>query len=174
MFFDIPEAPADDAPTPAAGGGGSAGGAPDLTTEIIRAARRIQLPSAQIRTQPGDGTLVNLDTILYTDAGTFDSSVDLLGFAVDLRAEPTSFTWHHGDGTSQTTTGPGRPHPNQHVTHRYDRPHESVGLSVDITYSVSYRIDGGPWNTLTETLTATGPSHTIAVQQATPLLVGRN
>ena len=143
----------------------------DLRTEILRAARRVELPSIDIRTQPGDTTLVNIETILYADADTLWVELELLGYAVELRARPSGFTWHHGDGTTQSTTDQGRPYPNHTVSHRYTRTHESVDLSVDITYAVDYRVDGGSWATLSETLTAAGTSQTLTVRQATPLLV---
>lgn len=143
----------------------------DLTTEIRRAARQIELPHVQIVTQPGGTTLVNVETILYTEAETFETAVSLLGYDVDLRARPTQFTWHHGDGTTQTTTEAGQPYPDQTVTHRYRGPHANIELSVDITYAVDYRIDDGAWTTLPETLTATGPTQPLTVRQATPILV---
>src|SRR5699024_4854905 len=116
--------------------------------DIIEAVRQVGLPSLQIKIQPGGTTLVNFETIFYADAPTFERTVDLLGYAVDLRATPASFTWHHGDGTSQTTSSPGHKYPNHDVTHTFKRAADNIRPSVDVTYQVSYRIDSNTWETL--------------------------
>lgn len=163
--------PPDDESTPTSGAAPSA--TIDVAAEIQRAVRRVELPSIDLRTQPGDTTLVNIETILYADAETVEVDVEILGYAVEIRAHPSRFTWHHGDGTSQTTQDPGSPYPHHTVSHRYLRAHSSVTLRVDIGYAVEYRVDGSSWTTLPETLTATGAGQSLTVRQATPLLVRR-
>ena len=83
----------------------------DLSTEIRRAVKAVGLPALALRIQPGGETLVNVETIFHTEAPEFRHSTVLLGQAVDITATPTRFTWHHGDGTTQTTSTPGAPYP---------------------------------------------------------------
>lgn len=138
--------------------------------EILRAVREIGLPSLRVRIQPGERTLVNVETIFYTRPEQFRRRIDLLGFAIDLVAEPVRYDWHHGDGTTAATNKPGRPYPAMDVTYRYLEPADEVAPSVDVTYQVRYRIDGGPWATLGQTLQAPGPAASIEVKEAAPVL----
>ncbi|WP_020692344.1 hypothetical protein [Aeromicrobium massiliense] len=148
--------------------------APQVTPgRVLTAVREIGLPSLRLSVQPGGETLVNLDTILHTTEPDFARSISLLGSSVELEASPTTYTWHHGDGTSQQTTTPGAPYPSKDVVHRYERPARGVTLRVDATYEVRFRVDGGPWQTLAETITATGPATTIDVREARPVLTAR-
>ncbi|TCI99812.1 hypothetical protein [Aeromicrobium sp. IC_218] len=145
--------------------------APRVTPgRVLTAVREIGLPRLRLSVQPGGETLVNLDTILHTQEPDFARSISLLGSSVELEASPTTYTWHHGDGTSQRTTTPGAPYPRKDVVHRYERPSSRVTLRVDATYQVRFRVDGGPWQTLADTITATGPGTTIAVREARPVL----
>lgn len=144
---------------------------PELTEgDILQAVRRIGLPSLRVRIQPGDETLVNVPTIFYTEPRPFERSVDLLGFDVDLTAEPVRYRWVHGDGTTRTTAKPGRPYPAMDVTHRYRRPADDLDARVDVTYRVRYRVDGGAWQTLGQTLVAAGPAAGLEVREAAPVL----
>ncbi|MGA9714291.1 MAG: hypothetical protein WBQ48_00530, partial [Aeromicrobium sp.] len=110
------------------------------------------------------------DTNFYTDPENFARSIDLLGFDVDLRAKPVRYTWVHGDGTRRATTQPGRPYPHLDVTHRYREPADVVRPRVNVTYRVRYRVDGGAWAALGQTLTASGPTTELAVNEAAPVL----
>ena len=144
---------------------------PELTPDdVMRAVREIGLPSLQVKVQPGEKTLVNVDTIFYAEPQPFERSVELLGFAVDLVAEPTSYQWIHGDGTVTTTDRPGRPYPALDVTHRYVAPADDVQTRVDVTYRVRFRVDGGSWQTIGQTLVASGPAALLDVKEAAPVL----
>ena len=147
------------------------GDGPELTPgDVLRAAREIGLPSLQVRLQPGDETLVNVPTIFYAEPQPFERSVELLGFDVDLVAEPVSYDWIHGDGTAATTTEPGRPYPAMDVTHRYADPAEDLQARVDVTYRVRFRVDDGPWTAIDQTLVASGPAAALDVKEAAPVL----
>lgn len=138
--------------------------------DILRAVREIGLPRLDVTVEPGESTLVNAATNFYTDPEAFARSIDLLGFDVDLQASPIAYTWIHGDGSRTNTTRPGRPYPDLQVTHRYREPAAVVRPHVDVTYEVRYRVDGGAWETLGQTLTATGPTTDLAVDEAAPVL----
>ena len=143
----------------------------DLSTEIRRAVKAVGLPALALRIQPGGETLVNVETIFHTEAPEFRHSTVLLGQAVDITATPTRFTWHHGDGTTQTTSTPGAPYPSTDVTHRYTRVAAGLTPRVDVSYRVSYRVNGGPVLEIDQLITAAGPPADLAVTEAAPVIV---
>ncbi|WP_344323663.1 PKD domain-containing protein [Aeromicrobium halocynthiae] len=127
------------------------------------------MPRLTLRVQPGGRTLVNVPTILSTTPADVDRTITLLGSSIDVRARPTSYTWHHGDGTTQTTTGPGAPWPAKDVTHTYRRSAQ-VSLRLDVAYTVRYRVDGSAWTPLDQPLTTTSAAVALRVDQAAPVL----
>jgi hypothetical protein len=101
----------------------------------------------------------------------------ILGYTVAVRIHPVSYTWHWGDGASQTTTGPGRPYPATDVTHTYRHatdPDRPLRLSVDITYRAEYRVDAGGWQPVPQPLIIPGPATGLPVKQASAVLVTSN
>lgn len=146
---------------------------PRLTPDrVLEAVRRMGLPSLQVQVQPETATLVNFDTIFYAEPETFERTVNLLGYSVDVRAEGSTYRWWFGDGGAMTTQQPGAPYPAKDITHQYADAHVNVHPRVDVTYEVQYRVDGGAWQTLGETLTAEGPETTLRIKEATPVLSG--
>lgn len=139
---------------------------PGLAREAVAS---IPLPGLKLHVQPDGETLVNVDTIFWTEPEPFETSIDLLGHTIDIEATPSSFTWVHGDGTSQTTREPGRRYPSLDITHRYAEPAE-LGAQVVTTYDVRYAIDGDGWTDLGEPLVAPGPETAIDVREAAPVL----
>jgi hypothetical protein len=139
---------------------------------VLDALRRIGLPSLDAITQPKTKTLVNFETIFYTEPQTFTRTVTLLGQQVDVVATPSRYTWHHGDGTVATTTGPGAPYPAKDIVYKYEKARVTVQTSVDVTYSARFRVEGGGWQDIPETVTIAGPATSLRVSEATPLLSG--
>jgi hypothetical protein len=139
---------------------------------VLNEIRRIGLPVLQARTQPEGKTLVNFDTIFYTQAQPFTATVTLLGQQVDIVAEATQYTWHHGDGSAATTSSPGSPYPSKEITYRYSDAHTTVRPRVDVTYSARFRVNGGPWQDIDETVTIAGPEGSLRISEATPVLSG--
>jgi hypothetical protein len=138
--------------------------------DVLRAVRELGLPSLKVQIQPGDETLVNVETIFWTRPQAFERSITLLGFDIDVVADPVRYTWIHDDGTRSTTSRPGRPYPAMDVTHRYRKPADDVHPRVDVTYRVRYRVDGGSWQTIGQTLQASGPAAELDVREAAPVL----
>lgn len=146
---------------------------PEVTPDLVlEALRRLGLPAVRTHTQPEDKTLVNFDTIFYAEPTTFRRTITLLGQRVDVEATPARFTWRPGDGNVRTTTTPGRPYPAKDVTHRYERAHRTVQASVDVTYTARFRVAGGAWQDIAETITISGPPTPLRVAEATPVLSG--
>ncbi len=145
---------------------------PEVTPgDVLREVRRLPLPKAQIAIQPSDRTLVNLDTVFSTTAPQFDRTVTILEQRVHITAKPTRYAWHFGDGASKTTTTPGRPYPAMDVTHQYTKADRTHRPRVDVTFSISYSVDGGPTQSLEQTVTTAGPAATLVTREATPVLV---
>ncbi|MGH3358714.1 MAG: hypothetical protein ACRDO7_07905 [Nocardioidaceae bacterium] len=144
---------------------------PQVTDAIVlREVRRVGLPSATVNIQPEGATLVNFDTIFFTERPEFTRTVSLLGYSVDIAAEPSEYVWHHGDGSSQATTTAGAPYPEMDILHRYSDAHLTVHPSVDVTYRVRWRVDDAGWHSIDEPLTATGPPTALRIKEATAVL----
>jgi len=101
-------------------------------------------------------------------------NVDLtiLGQAVDVVATPVSYQWSFGDGTSLTTRDPGNPYPAKTITHRYMDARVTVQPSVATTYSAEFRVGGGAWQDIAETVTIPGPPTSLRVAEASAVLSG--
>lgn len=152
----------------------------DIPGAVLRAFERVELPKSTINVQPPGGeTLVNLPTILSTSAERHQIAVRLNEVNLDITLEvwPTSFVWHHGDGTSQETTTPGKPWTEgadtaDLITHTYAKTSEGLDLSVDTTWSAQFQVAGQPgWRPVDGTVTITGTPVTVAVLEAKPQLV---
>ncbi len=139
---------------------------------VLNEIRRIGLPVLEARTQPEDKTLVNFDTIFYTQAQPFSTTVTLLGQRVEILADPAEFTWHHGDGTTSTTATPGAPYPSKDITYRYGDADVTVLARVDVTYTARFRVGNGGWQNISETVTITGTETPLRVAEATGTLSG--
>lgn len=97
--------------------------------------------SGLVRQPPGDQVIITKDLIVYTDPSTRTLTTTVGGTVVTISATPVSYTWHWGDGTSTTTTDPGRPYPNQSVVHRYHKRESNVVVSLTTTWTATYTIN---------------------------------
>jgi hypothetical protein len=140
--------------------------------DVESAIRRVGIPTAEV-TAPGY-TLVNLETTFYTDPEPFARTLSIIGYTVDVEVTPTTYTWHWGDGETSTTQTPGQPYPSIDVTHTFVR-HTADGrprsVSVDVGWTARYRVDGGAWIEIPETITVVGPATRLPVRQASAVLV---
>ncbi|MFI5735256.1 hypothetical protein ACIA49_34405 [Kribbella sp. NPDC051587] len=123
-----------------------------------------------VHVQPKDKTLLNQDTIVYTDkTGVLTYQVPILGFPVVVKATPSKYIWSFGDRTSKTTYSPGAPYPSKEITHKYLKRGQ-VGLSVTVEYAASFQVAGGPIQYVGP-VPITGPSTPLQVREAVPVLV---
>jgi hypothetical protein len=140
--------------------------------DVLSALRRIGLPRLDVEVQPADKTLVNFDTIFWTDPETVALGLTILGQGVDVVATPVRYAWSFGDGTGRTTSTPGDPYPSRSITHRYQDAEVTVHPQVAVAYRARFRVDGGGWQQIDETVSTTGPATSLRVAEATPLLSG--
>jgi hypothetical protein len=135
--------------------------------------------SASIRSQPNGWAVAGAPVNLLTDAAAQVVDGTLLGRPAEVRFVPVAFTWDYGDGTTSTTAGPGASwrelgQPDFTAT---DTSHVFPGMgdrqvSLTITYSPSYRFDGGAWQQIPGTLPVRLGPVTIHVLQGSTVLVG--
>ena len=113
---------------------------PAFTAEDFR---RLPLTPAQVTLQPAAPTvLINVPTITMATAPQQALATDLLGYAIEVEATATSYTWDYGDGSAPlVTTSPGHPYPNHDVHHAYARP-GTYTINLTTTWSGRYRIAG--------------------------------
>jgi hypothetical protein len=144
-----------------------------VTEYIVREQfQTLPLPRAALQHQPTWGALVNKKEIFYTTAARHhDYPLNLLGHRVVLHAIVTNYTWSWGDGTADTsTTTPGAPYPSFAVTHTYAKS-GTCPVSVTLTYSATYSVDGGPAQQIEGTATIAGQPADVVVQSAHSVLV---
>ncbi|MFC0222117.1 hypothetical protein [Nocardioides zeicaulis] len=141
---------------------------------IIRQFKRIEWPASELVVQPPGGkTLVNFETNFYTDDDQpITQTVRIAGRQVEIRAVQVTYRFHFGDGTGVDSASPGRPNPYLDVTHVYTQA-DPVTVSLDTTYSGEYRIGGGAWTPINETVTVQGAAQDLDVVEALPQLVLR-
>lgn len=144
-------------------------------TDVLSAIKQVGVPGASV--QGPAYTLVNLDTTFYTQAAAIDRPLTIIGYNVEVHVQPSTYTWHWGDGSSETTNTPGHPYPSTDITHTYIHAtdaNQPVQLSVDVTYTARYRGGGGGWQAIPDTLTIAGQPRGLPIKQASAVLVADN
>ena len=144
---------------------------PEVTPAmVLTALRRVGLPELTTHIQPSDKTLVNFDTIFWTDPQPVNLDLTILGQAVEVEARATRYRWVFGDGASATTESPGAPYPSKEITYRYLDADVTVEPYVEAVYSARFRVGGGEWQDIGETVTIVGPPSELRIVEGTPLL----
>jgi hypothetical protein len=131
--------------------------------------QRLPLPAGTVNVQPDNGyTLINVPTNAYVDAGPVVLGTELLGFAVQVRATPASYTWSFGDGvTLGPTSDAGAAYPDLRTTHTYDASGE-YAITLTTSYTGEYSVAGGPW------LPVPGEAQVTSAPVPVQALSGRN
>jgi PKD repeat protein len=144
----------------------------DVTWEQILAQYKdVLFPGLSVKVQPVGRTLVNLDTIVYTDESKVSvNTVTLLGFPVVVEATPMSYTWNFGDGKTLTTTTPGKAYPAKEITHKYLK-RGNVSVTLTTNYAARYNVAETGWQYVDGTVPITGPATALIIREAVPVLV---
>lgn len=146
---------------------------------VLREFKSLEWPSAELVIQPPNNeTLVNMETLFYTTlAEPQTQAITLLGKKVTIEATPTTYIWHPDQGAETwQTSEPSRPIEDgddpAEMNHYIYETKGSVRPSVDVIYSGRYRVDGGGWQEIPDTLTVSGEPVDLSVLEATPVLTG--
>jgi hypothetical protein len=146
-----------------------------------RAAKLLPHPMIGVA-PPGHVTLVNIETVLWADTGAQRNlgTVTVLGQRVELRARIDHVAWDFGDGTTATTTSPGRAYTDadpcdsaqcrDYFGHTY-RATGKVTIAADIAWRGQFRLAGGAWQPIAGTVTAAATATSVDVEQARAVLV---
>ena len=129
-----------------------------ITTEF----QSLHLTPPPISYQPeGDWALVNMDFIVFTDAGAQEMDTTILGAPVTIRATPVSYSWDFGDGSGPlVTSDQGSPYPNQTLAHVYSSASDGVVVTLTTSWQGEFRIGAGAWLPISgfaTTSSSTGP-----------------
>ena len=141
--------------------------------------QRIPLPAPTLRLAPADNAVVNLPEIVSTDAPAQTTfTVDVAPFPTVTINATVSWEWDFGDGTSLTTSNPGRPYDSSepdatdYLTHTYRSASDGRPLSVTSVWTATYTVQGIPGE-----LTVTGAvrrttTHALAADEYSGVLTG--
>jgi hypothetical protein len=156
---------------------------PQLTGADVRQEAQKLVPHPAIGTAPPNGTtLVNIETILWVDTPSSRTlgTVALLGHQVQISVALASVAWTFGDGTTETTPDAGTPYDradpcsaklcDDYWGHVFPTtgPHTVIAT---ITWTGTYRVDGGPAQPIPGTVTGPASTVTITARQARGILV---
>lgn len=145
----------------------------DIPAAAARAFQEMQIAPSEVNVQPPDGwTLVNVDTIAFTDRAPRTMRTSLFGIPVEIRALPTNFSWDFGDGSAPlTTTDPGAPYPEHTVAHAYAKRGMAT-ISLTSTWRGQFRLAGEPtWYDVAGEGTTVSSSGNLEVLEARARLV---
>ena len=145
----------------------------DIRAAVSAEFQRLPLTPSGLSVQPPSGwTLVNADTVVFTDDAEQVLTTTVLGMAVTIRATPARFTWDFGDGGGTlTTTDPGRPWPEHTLSHRYtaEGTHQ---IRLTTTWTATFQVAGtATWEPVDGTATTTSTSPPLTVHEARSRLV---
>ena len=133
---------------------------------VQRDFNRVVIVKGVAEVSPRPDTLVNIPTVFTTSTPrSYDIPFPLLGQQVVITATAQRYTWHFGDGTSQSTTAA-----DARVEHEYVRAGTRQAYVV-IEWSGTFRINGGAPQTINGTATTTGDPVDVQVKQARSELV---
>lgn len=95
----------------------------------------------------------------------------MLGYRVEIRPKVVGVTYRFGDGEE---FGPspslGGRWPDGPIRHQY-RGTGQVQAGVTVTWGADFRVDGGAWSPVPDTVTAPGPTTPLEVRAARAVLV---
>lgn len=138
----------------------------------------VPVPNITISANPDVG-LVALPAWFWIDGynGAPISASDTLGgVTVEVEITPTSYRWTFGDGATLETHSLGRAYPEtSDIRHTYEQSSLAAGgtfgVTVEITFSVRYRVNGGAWQPLAPISRTFSDAY--PVQQLQSILTGR-
>jgi len=145
----------------------------DPRTVAMRIRDQLPIPGADIAANPNRG-LVGVRTWFWItgyDGSPLTRTTPAFGSRIQVRASPDQYNWDFGDGTVIKSDSPGVPYPKRSdVIHMYQRSSAGLpqGYEVQVTFvfSVSYRVNGGPWQALPGISRTAARSYPVQESQA--------
>ncbi len=97
------------------------------------------------------------------DIDTIDPAL-MFGHRVEIRPKLVTFVYHYGDGqtSGRTTSTGGNYRSHGDITHTYTKT-GTYQAHIAVTWSADFRIDGGAWLDIDDTVTVDQPPATITV-----------
>lgn len=145
----------------------------DIPAAATKAFQEMQITPSEVNVQPPDGwTLVNVDTIAFTERQPRTMSTSLFGIPVEIRAVPSNYSWDFGDGSAPlVTSDPGAPYPAHTVAHAYTMTGEAA-ISLTTTWHGQFRLAGEPtWYDVAGEATTVSSSGSLEILEARARLV---
>ena len=139
---------------------------------VLREFKRLTWPESPLTVQPPGGrTAVNFTTYFFTDnVAPTTQTVTIIGQDVEIKATPTSYRYRFDGHDSVETRSAGGPYPSGDVTHEYAYQ-GGARPSIDTVYSGRYRVNGGGWQDIPETVTVEGAAVALRIVEVRPTLV---
>ncbi|MBE7189754.1 MAG: hypothetical protein INR67_15805 [Jatrophihabitans endophyticus] len=141
------------------------------------------IPSAAVGLAPHGATLVNIETVMWVDAGDRQTlaPVEILGRRVVITLKLDHVDWRFGDGRSDRTGDAGRryrEHADPCTTrecpdyfgHTYQRPGR-VHVNATASWTARFTVDGGAPVTIPGTVAGPTAQAGITIKQARGVLV---
>ena len=140
---------------------------------VLKAVHDTPFTKPGVNIQPvGLKTLVNLPTyyeVTWPATGYGPDEINtttLLGYQVQIRPLLKQLDYRYGDGSSSgPTTSLGGPHPTGDIVHTYTTA-GTVPVSVSVRYGAEFRVNGGEWIPIEDTVDLTGASVSLQVLEA--------
>ena len=143
---------------------------------IQEAFHRTPWATASLGFQPAKNrtyvNLVNFYSANWSTSGFGPGEVDaidpalMFGHRVEIRPKLANLVYHFGDGQSEgPTTSLGGKAPNGDVRHVYKKS-GTYNAYVTVTWGADFRIDGGAWLDIDDTVAVDQPASTITALQA--------
>lgn len=145
----------------------------DIPAAAAKAFQEMQIAPSRVNVQPPDGwTLVNVDTIAFTESQPHTKSTSLFGIPVEIRAVPSNYSWDFGDGSAPlVTSDPGAPYPAHTIAHAYAKTGEVV-IFLTTTWHGQFRLAGEPtWYDVAGEGTTVSSSGSLEILEARARLV---
>ncbi|MGI5188706.1 hypothetical protein ACQEVI_11260 [Promicromonospora sp. CA-289599] len=145
----------------------------DIPAAAAKAFQEMKIAPSEVNVQPPDGwTLVNVDTIAFTERQPRTMSTSLFGMPVEIRAVPSNYSWDFGDGSAPlVTSDPGAPYPAHTVAHAYTKTGDAV-ISLTTTWHGQFRLAGEPtWYDVAGEGTTVSSSGSLEILEARARLV---
>ena len=122
------------------------------------------LTRGRVVVAPQGKTLVGFRTRFWTEATEYTFVRSILGRQVEITATPEEYVFHFGDGTTERRTSAPRAGSDD-VVHAYTTAAQRQA-HVEITWSGTYRVEGGQELAVRGTATTTGTPTLVDVREA--------